>query len=119
MTKEELYEQMSQILVPSIYLKDFSIDHMQELNNEWLIELSEKADRVPKELIGKDVVLDGFCNPVDVLTHCFTPKKIFLRFHRRRWKERGSTIHYSNQYPTHIEGARITPGLGSFLKETP
>lgn len=113
----ELFEQMAKILVPEEYLKDFEITQIEDNSNEWLIELTEKEDRIPVELLGKDVVLDGYCNSVDVLTHAFSMKKIYLRFLRRRWKERGLTVHYQNQYDLHVAGAKITPTLGAFLKE--
>lgn len=117
MEKEaSLFAQMVRILVPDIYLKDFEVSNINELADEWRIDLQEKEDHIPEFLIDKDVVLDGFCNSVDVLTHAFSLKKIYLRFYRRRWKERGSKKHYSNHYDLHISGAKITPTLGAFLK---
>lgn len=112
-----ILEEMSKILVPSEYLKNFDVTAIKENPTEWLIELTEKQDKIPMELKGKEAVLDGFSNPVDVLTHAFSLKKIYLRFRRRRWKEKGSTIHYQNQYDLHIAGAKITPELGAFFKE--
>ncbi len=115
--EEELFGSMARILVPEEYLKNFSVSNIKELPHEWLIELTEKEDKIPEALKGKDAVLDGYCETIDVLTHAFSLKKIYLRFKRRRWKERGSTIHYQNQYDLHIAGAKITPTLGAFLKE--
>jgi hypothetical protein len=117
MGQESLFKQMAMILVPAVYLEDFEVTSIKDAPEEWLIELTEKADRVPEELQGKDVVLDGYCNTLDVLTHAFSLKKIYLRFRRRRWKERGSTDHHQNQYNLHLAGAKITPTLGAFLKE--
>jgi hypothetical protein len=113
----KILEEMSKILVPEECLKDFDITGIKENATEWLIELTEKAERVPKGLNGKEAVLDGYSNPIDVLTHAFSLKKIYLRFRRRRWKEKGSTEHYQNQYDLHIAGAKITPELGAFFKE--
>jgi len=117
MAHQELFNQMSRILVPEIYLRDFEVSNIQELPSEWQIELTEKESKIPKDLIGKDVVLDGYCSSVDVLTHAFSLKKIYLRFRRRRWKERGTSVHYQNQYDLHLAGAKITPTMGAFLKE--
>jgi len=114
---KELFQQLVKILVPEVYLQNFDVFNIKEFSDEWRIELKEKEENVPENLIGKDTVLDGYCNSVDVLTHAFSLKKIYLRFHRRRWKERGSTKHYSNHYDLHICGAKITPSLGAFLKE--
>jgi hypothetical protein len=117
MQKDDLFHQMASILLPKEFLKDFEVSQIKEQPTEWLIELTEKADRVPQELEGKDVVLDGYCGSIDVLTHAFSLKKIFVRFRRRRWKERGQKAHYHNNYDFHMAGAKITPELGAFFKE--
>lgn len=82
-----------------------------------MIELVEKEDRVPLALRGKEVVLDGYCNGIDLLTHAFSLKKIYLRLIRRRWKEKGSTIGHHNEYDLHIPGMKTTREFGDFLKE--
>lgn len=117
-TKEQLlFYQMSKILMPEEYLRDFEVSSIKEQPNEWLIELKEKSDKVPATLQGKDVVLDGYCTPLDVMTHAFSLKRIYLRLHRRRWKEKGSDKHYSNTYDLHISGMKTTKEFGVFLKE--
>lgn len=117
MISETLFSSMARILIPEEYLQDFDVVNIEEHSQEWVIELTEKADRIPKSLFGKDVVLDGYCNTIDLLTHAFSMKKIYLRLRRRRWKERGSIEHYSNRYDLHLAGAKITPSLGAFLKD--
>lgn len=110
-------EQAYRIFVPQEYLNDFEVNHIEEQPDEWLIELVEKEDRVPKELDGKEAVLDGYCNSIDILTHAFSLKKIYLRLVRRRWKEKGGTKGYSNEYDLHIPGMKVTREFGDFLKE--
>lgn len=114
---EELLYTMAEILIPVEYLKDFEISNVKNSPDEWLIELQERKERIPKELQGKEAVLDGFCNPLDVMTHAFSLKRIYLRLYRRRWKEKGQDKHYSNQYDLHIPGMKTTKALGDFLKE--
>lgn len=114
---EEMLYQMAEILIPKEYLVDFAITKIENKSDEWLIELREREERVPSELKDKDVVLDGYCDPVDVMTHAFSMKRIYLRLIRRKWKERGQTQHYSNTYDLHIVGAKITKTLAAFLKE--
>lgn len=105
------------MFVPSEYLKDFEPNSIEERPDEWVIELVEKADRVPAALRGKEVVLDGYCNEVDILTHGFSLKKIYLRLVRRRWKEKGGSKHYSNEYDLHLPGMKTTREFRDFLKE--
>ena len=110
-------DQVLKMLVPQEYLNDFAINHIEELPDEWLIELVEKEDRIPDILKGKDVVLDGYCNEIDILTHAFSLKKIYLRLIRRRWKEKGGTKGHSNEYDLHIPGMKTTREFRDFLKE--
>ena len=115
--QSNLSEHVYRIFVPQEYLNDFEVNHIGEQPNEWLIELVEKEDRIPKELMGKEVVLDGYCNSIDILTHAFSLKKIYLRLIRRRWKEKGGSKGYSNEYDLHIPGMKTTKEFGDFLKE--
>jgi hypothetical protein len=87
LTQENLLVSLSSILIPKEYLEDFAVSNVEEKPSEWLITLIEKADRVPKELSGKAAVLDGYCDPIHILTHAFSLKKIYLQLYRRRWKE--------------------------------
>ena len=113
----ELFSSMASILVPKEYLENFEISNVEEKHSEWVITLKEKEDRVPKMLSGKAAVLDGYCDPVSILTHAFSLKKIYLQLYRRRWKEPGSATHYSNSYDLHIPGMKTTKEFGAFLKE--
>jgi hypothetical protein len=79
--------------------------------------LYEKEELIPDELKDhQDIVLDGFCNPINVLSHAFSLKKIYLVVYRRRWKRAGTDEHYSNTYDLYPEGAKITRDLAAFLK---
>jgi len=115
--QSNLSEQVYRIFVPQEYLNDFDVNHIEEQASEWLIELVEKEGRIPEPLRGKEVVLDGYCNSIDILTHAFSLKKIYLRLIRRRWKEKGGTKGYSNEYDLHIPGMKTTKEFGDFLKE--
>ena len=112
-----LAEASYKIFIPEEYLADFEVNHIENKPEEWVIELIEKEDRIPKGLEGKEAVLDGYCNEIDILTHAFSLKKIYLRLIRRRWKEIGGTKHYSNEYNLHIPGMKTTKEFRDFLKE--
>lgn len=115
--QSNLAEESYKIFVPEEYLVDFEVNHIENNPQEWVIELVEKEDRIPKALSGKEVVLDGYNNEIDILTHAFSLKKIYLRLVRRRWKEKGTTKHYSNEYNLHIPGMKTTKEFRDFLKE--
>jgi hypothetical protein len=78
--------------------------------------MRKKEDRIPKELEGcSDVVFDGYCNPVDTLSHGFMCKPVYLRIYRRRYKQSNKDVHYSNDYNLTMKGVTIVPELGVFL----
>lgn len=112
-----LSEEVYKVLIPEEYLQDFEVNHVENNPSEWVIELVEKIDRTPPALSGKEAVLDGYNNEIDILTHAFSLKKIYLRLIRRRWKEKGTTRHYSNEYNLHIPGMKTTKEFRDFLKE--
>ena len=58
------------MLVPSNILEDFEMWDAHENKECWVIEMRELEGRVPEELSGHDdFVFDGFCNPVEMLSH--------------------------------------------------
>lgn len=120
---EELVLKLSELMVPKSYLEYFTVVDVKEYVDRWQIELEEKKNKIPKELEEKGglVVLDGFCDSIDIVSHCFSLKEVILRVKRRRWKlskmSKGELSgHYSNTYNLHPEGAKMTHEMVSFLK---
>lgn len=114
--KDVLFE-LSRMMVPRDLLEYFDIVEVKELNNEWHIILHEKENLIPRALQGKtDVVLDGFCNPIHILSHGFSLKPVYLVMKRRRWKQAGTDVHYSNEYKLTDNPAKLTPDMAGFLK---
>lgn len=115
---EELYPTISRMLVPEYILENFEIYGAEESPSHWMIELREKEGLIPSELKDcKDVVFDGYENPIETLSHSFVCKPIYLRVYRRRYKRSGSNKHYSNIYDLTLKGVKMVPELGFFLKD--
>jgi hypothetical protein len=115
---EEMYALVSSILVPEYILKDFDIYGAKETAEYWVIEMREKAGKIPSELASySDVVFDGYCNPESMLSHSFACKPIYLRLYRRRYKRSNEDKHCSNKYEFRLKGLKMVPELGIFLKE--
>jgi hypothetical protein len=110
-------EGMGKILLPERYQKYFITEELQEKRNEWLLILREKREEIPTELIGKDAVLNGYKDPVEILHFPLGGKNLYLKLYRRKWKERGKSKSYSNQYRIHRQGMKTTDEFGDFLKE--
>ena len=104
--------------MPAHILQDFDIYDAQESKSRWVIEMREKEGRIPESLQRyTDVVLDGYCDPLEMLSHSFVCKPIYLRLYRRRYKRSNQDEHFSNTYDLTLKGLRMVPELGIFLKE--
>jgi hypothetical protein len=115
---DTLFSTVSSMLVPAHVLDHFEIWDAQESKERWVIEMREKEDRIPPELSAyNDIVFDGYCNPMETLSHSFVCKPIYLRLFRRRYKRSNSDEHYSNEYDVTLKGVKMVPELGIFLKE--
>ncbi|MDR1980296.1 MAG: hypothetical protein LBQ39_01590 [Tannerellaceae bacterium] len=115
---EELYATVSKMLIPEFILQDFDIYGATESTKKWVIELREKEGRIPEALRSvSDVVFDGYCNPIETLSHSFVCKPVYLQLYRRRYKQSNKDEHFSNEYDFTLKGLKIVPELGVFLKE--
>ena len=112
-----LYHDLVSSLLPTDILQHFSLVSITEKAHGIELRMEEYAELVPSELSGAlSVVLDGFCNPLELLHFSMKGKPLYLKLYRRRWKESGSTTHYSNVYDLHPEGVKATHEFASFLK---
>jgi hypothetical protein len=109
--------ELSRMVVPVDILAYFEMVEVKELTNEWQVVLHEKESLIPALLKGiDDIVLDGYCNPLQVLSHCFTLKPVYLVMKRRRWKQGGTNKHYSNEYELTNDPSKLTKDMAGFLK---
>ena len=115
---DTLFSTVSQMLVPGHILEHFDIWDAREHKNRWVIEMREKDGLIPEALSGSaDIVCDGYCNPLEALSHSFVCKPVYLRLFRRRYKRSNEDQHFSNDYDVTLKGVRMVPGMGFFLKE--
>ncbi len=113
----DIFYDMSRMMVPKDLLVFFDVVDIKELPNEWRVILHEKMSLTPKPLEGKSgVVLDGYCNPAQLMSHCFSLKPIYLVVTRRRWKLSGTDEHFSNEYTIQETSAKLTADMAGFLK---
>jgi hypothetical protein len=114
----EINQTITRMLVPAHILEHFEVWGAEEYPDRWEIEMREKDGRIPAELSAyKDVVLDGYTNPLCTLSHSFVCKPIYLRLYRRRYKRTNSDEHFSNEYDVTLKGVKMVPELGFFLKD--
>jgi hypothetical protein len=107
---------LENMLPNDIYLH-FRMVSLKEHSDRYEMKLEEYPELVPADLSDiSPVVLDGFCNPLELLHFSIKEKPLYLKLYRRRWKCSCSDIHYSNRYDFHPSGAKTTHEFASFLK---
>ena len=117
MIEKDLIEGLMKMLLPSDFINCFTIEKIIETKETWEILLHEKEDKIPKELIGKKIVKDGFCNPIELQSFPIKGKAFYIKVFRRRWKEAGTQNSFNNTYDLNEEGMKATREFGVFLKE--
>lgn len=117
-TKKTVYEDLIKLITPGAIYNDFELILIEEKLDAVIIEFNEKSERVPPELKGKEVVSDGFMNPLKLQTFPINDKKLYYSIRRRRWKEKGTNgPSYINKYDLHRKVMKTTNEFGDFLKE--
>ena len=118
MATSELVDLLLGLIAPEEIIKNFTVVKIVEAKGAITIVFEEKTDRIPEELLGKEVVLDGFLNTLELQTFPLKDKTVYFAIKRRRWKEKSTEEKsYSNAYDLHDQGMKTTKEFGAFLKE--
>ncbi|MBU1796922.1 MAG: hypothetical protein KKF21_00900 [Bacteroidetes bacterium] len=116
--EKDLIGRLVSLLAPGQISENFEIVRIEETEKKIIIYFDEKEELVPDVLTGKDVVLNGYLNPVELQTFPLKDKAVYLLVRRRRWKERGEKEEsFSNDYDLYRKGMKTTNEFGIFLKE--
>lgn len=83
---------MVSMFVPETILENFDIFHVQKRNENWVIELREKENRISNQLT-QEAVLDGFCNSIEVMNFGFSLGPVYLKIYHRRWRQSNDNEH--------------------------
>lgn len=118
MKKEDIQFHIYSLVIPKEILLSFEIENIKESEEIVAIELIEK-ELIPPELIGKQAVLNGYMNPVELQSFPIQGRSCYLKLKRRRWKVQGTTdsTNCHNEYNFAAEGTKATKMFGAFLKE--
>lgn len=104
------------VLMPQKWRENFEIVKLKEKKKEWILEMVEKKDQVPKEAKHKKLVLNGYKEIVEIMDFPFKGKIMYQRFKRRRWIDKSTGETYYNTYDLHPKGMKTTYEFADFLK---
>jgi len=118
MASKDLYQELLSLVAPQEVTLNFDLKEITEKKDSIIILFEEKTERIPEELKGKEVVMDGFVNTLELQTFPLKDKTVYIALRRRRWKEKGLPAKsQSNTYDLHYKGMKTTKEFGAFLKE--
>jgi len=118
MSTKDIYQELLKLVAPAELTDNFDLKDITEKKDSILLLFEEKAERIPEKLQGKEVIMDGFVNALELQTFPLKDKTVYFVIRRRRWKEKGTLDKsYSNTYDLHDKGMKTTKEFGAFLKE--
>src|SRR5664279_5671517 len=99
MEEKALYQELLKLIVPKEITDNFEFIEIVEKTNMITLSFEELTSRIPKPLHGKEVVLDGYLNQLELQTFPLKDKIVYIALRRRRWKEKGDNKQsFSNTY---------------------
>jgi len=107
----------NQFFLPEEFKESFYAEDFLEIEGGYKLIVHENEENIPKELKGKEAVLNGFLNPITLIDHPVKAQLLYIEIYRRRWKVSGTTESFSNRYDLNPKGCKLTKGFGIFLKE--
>jgi len=117
MSFSSLYTDLLLILLPAS-LRAFSLVSVSESPSCIVLRLEESVNNIPTGLKDNpNIVLDGFCNPLELQTFPLNDKPVYFKIYRCRWKVSGDNKHHSNCHDLHPSGVKATFEFATFLKE--
>ncbi len=117
MEEKNILQTLSSVLFSKEISQHFELDEVQEKKEYIMLLLNEYSELLPPGLKqAKEVVLDGFCNPIELQTFPLKGKPVYLKLFRRKWKEAGKDQSYWNTYDLNPEGVKATKEFAAFLK---
>jgi len=117
MKTQSLITDLLSVFFPEEITLHFEIKSVDQKKEYIEIRFDELPELMPSTMsVDKEVVLDGFCNPLELQSFPLKGKPVYLKLYRRRWKYKGETKHFSNTYTFNPDGVKATKEFASFLK---
>ena len=104
------------MFLPEYIRENFEVEKLEKIEEGYKLTAKERIEKIPESLEGKNVVLNGFLDPIILFDHPFKGELMHLEVFRRRWKEAGTTEGVFNSYDLNPKGCKLTKGFGDFLK---
>ena len=110
-------ETLLRYLLPQEIFEYFDLKEIIEVNDNQLeLRLDEKKVR-PLNLSEKELISNGFDEPVRIQDYPLREKAVFFIVRRRKWKEKNTGKIYSRSWELTAKGTSYSKEFAAFLKE--
>ena len=117
MESQDIIKSLLEVFFPKEIMLHFEITKVEDKSGYIRVRFEELPELVPTTMdMSQEIVLDGFCNPIELQSFPLKGKPVYLHLYRRRWKYKGGKSHYSNSYDFNPNGVKATKEFASFLK---
>ena len=118
MESKVLLHELSKVYFPVDLVEYFEIVEINNYQDYVEIRFNELPGLVPSQLSGENgIIKDGFLNPIELQTFPAKGKPVYLKVYRRRWKKRGESETYWNNYEFNPVGIKATKRFANFVNK--
>ena len=110
-------ESLLQYLLPEELPRYFELTHLKELSDNSLCLYLDERNVLPVEHKDKQLVSNGFDEPVTIQDFPLRQKRVYLVVRRRKWKDKVTGKVYSKTWDLSASGTSYSKEFAAFLKE--
>jgi len=110
-------ESLQKYLLPEDLLEYFELTQVKESGDNMLSMYLDEKNTVPPEHTDKQLVSQGFDEPVTIQDFPLRQRGVYLVVRRRKWKDKVSGKIYSRRWDLTAQGTSYSKEFAAFLKE--
>ena len=104
-------------LLPEELFEYFELKEVRESNENSLCLSMDEKNALPPEHSDKQLVSNGFDEPVMIQDFPLRQKSVYLVVRRRKWKDKATGKIYSRSWDIAASGTSYSKEFAAFLKE--
>lgn len=104
-------------MLPSELFEYFDFIDIQESPDDTLTFYLDEKNIIPPEFTGRNIVSNGFDNPITIQDFPLRSKRVYLIVRRHKWKDKHTKKIYSRSWDLTANGTSYSKEFAVFLKE--
>lgn len=109
-------ETILKYLLPEEFIEYFELVAVTDEESKGLILHLDERKLLPHEHFDKDLVSNGFDEPITIQDFPLRQKRVYLKVRRRKWKDKATGKIYSKNWELTATGTSYSKEFAAFLK---